>query len=337
MEVNTGPDGDVYAVDRDNFRVQRFTPAGTPVRAYGGTQGTGPGQLLSPVDVAVDSAGDVWIGDPSNNRISRFAADGTFKENYDHVGALPVRPVGLDFAPNGDLLIADISPGAYRVVRAGTSAVGPRPSPSPPPTPTPTPPATLPAPVLGKRVNAALVKGTVLIKLPAGTARASQAKGTGFVPLTQARQIPVGSLFDTRKGTVRLTTAVAKGTGTQSGEFTGGVFQVLQSRTGKSKGIAELRLKGSSFSRCKAGKRAVSSKRSKRSIRRLRGDAKGRFRTRGRYSAATVRGTVWTVTDRCDGTLTQVKRGTVSVRDRRLRRTITVRAGKSYLARAPRG
>jgi len=30
----------------------------------------------------------------------------------------------------------------------------------------------------------------------------------------------------------------------------------------------------------------------------------GRFRTRGRYSSATVRGTDWTVTDRCDGTLT---------------------------------
>ena len=54
----------------------------------------------------------------------------------------------------------------------------------------------------------------------------------------------------------------------------------------------------------------------------------------GRYSAATVRGTDWTVTDRCDGTLTTVRRGTVVVRDFRLRRTILLRAGKSYLARA---
>jgi hypothetical protein len=47
-----------------------------------------------------------------------------------------------------------------------------------------------------------------------------------------------------------------------------------------------------------------------------------------------VRGTVWTVADRCDGTLTTVKRGKVAVRDFRRRKTIVVRAGKRYLARA---
>ena len=60
------------------------------------------------------------------------------------------------------------------------------------------------------------------------------------------------------------------------------------------------------------------------------------FRTRGRHSAATVRGTVWITADRCDGTLTQVKRGRVAVRDLRRKRTITLTAGKSYLAQAPR-
>ena len=61
----------------------------------------------------------------------------------------------------------------------------------------------------------------------------------------------------------------------------------------------------------------------------------GVFAPRGRYSAATVRGTIWDTIDRCDGTLTKVKRGVVVVRDNRKRRNITVRAGKSYLARAP--
>jgi hypothetical protein len=40
--------------------------------------------------------------------------------------------------------------------------------------------------------------------------------------------------------------------------------------------------------------------------------------------------------DRCDGTLTTVKRGVVSVRDFKRKKTITVRAGHSYLARAQR-
>jgi hypothetical protein len=67
----------------------------------------------------------------------------------------------------------------------------------------------------------------------------------------------------------------------------------------------------------------------------MRSNASGRYRTRGRYSAATVRGTIWDTVDRCDGTLTKVTRGTVVVRDFRKRRNIVVRAGKSYLARAP--
>ena len=52
-------------------------------------------------------------------------------------------------------------------------------------------------------------------------------------------------------------------------------------------------------------------------------------------AAATVRGTIWTVADRCDGALTTVKRGRVAVRDLRRRRTIVLKAGKRYLARAP--
>jgi hypothetical protein len=66
----------------------------------------------------------------------------------------------------------------------------------------------------------------------------------------------------------------------------------------------------------------------------LRGNASGRFRSRGRRSSATVRGTTWDTIDRCDGTLTRVKKGRVLVRDFRLRRNILLRRGQSYLALA---
>ncbi len=69
---------------------------------------------------------------------------------------------------------------------------------------------------------------------------------------------------------------------------------------------------------------------------RLFGNGKGRFRTTGRHSAATVRGTIWLTEERCDGTLTRVTRGIVSVRDFARKKTISVRAGNSYLARATR-
>jgi hypothetical protein len=40
------------------------------------------------------------------------------------------------------------------------------------------------------------------------------------------------------------------------------------------------------------------------------------------------------VQDECDGTLTKVTRGTVQVRDLKRKKTIIVKAGHSYLARA---
>jgi hypothetical protein len=191
-------------------------------------------------------------------------------------------------------------------------------------------------PVLGKTVVVQPVSGKVFVSVPAGSAFASLAvpgiKGRRFVPLTAARQIPVGSILDTRKGTVSLASASTQPGKLFSGTFSAGVFAALQSRSG----LTTLPLKGSSFRACarRTGRRA-SAALSRRAIRRMRANASGRFRTSGRYSAATVRGTIWETIDRCDGTLTKVKRGTVVVRDFRKRRNITVRAGKSYLARAP--
>ena len=96
-------------------------------------------------------------------------------------------------------------------------------------------------------------------------------------------------------------------------------------------------LKGGNFNRCRTGRRgrsADAAQVSRRTIRRGRSNANGNFQSRGRHSSATVRGTIWITADRCDGTLTTVKRGRVAVRDFRRKRTVLVRAGKSYLARA---
>ena len=48
-----------------------------------------------------------------------------------------------------------------------------------------------------------------------------------------------------------------------------------------------------------------------------------------------MRGTKWLTVDRCDGTLTKVTRGRVAVRDFRRKKTVLVKRGKSYLAKAP--
>jgi hypothetical protein len=208
--------------------------------------------------------------------------------------------------------------------------------------------ADLPPPVLGRVANVEPVKGTVLVAVPVSAARSASVgeaiasqKGLKFVPLAEARQVPVGSFLDTRKGTVRLQAAATGAAKPYLGSFDGGLFQMRQSRKRSAKGLTDLVLKGGKFGACapqRRGRRGkgASTAVSKRRLRRLRANGTGRFRTRGRYSAATVRGTKWTVTDRCDGTLTQVSRGRVAVRDFRRKKTILLRAGKSYLARAKR-
>ena len=134
-------------------------------------------------------------------------------------------------------------------------------------------------------------------------------------------------------------TAAAGVKGRQRGTFRQGTFVVAQKRA-RRRAVTELRLSGGDFSACTAAAAGrvsaeAAAKRRKTAVRRLWGSARGRFRTRGRYSAAAVRGTSWLVVDRCDGTLTVVRRGVVRVTDFRRKRTITLRAGQRYLARAP--
>lgn len=141
--------------------------------------------------------------------------------------------------------------------------------------------------------------------------------------LGPGQQVPVGSTVDALKGRVTLAAA-----GSQSATFYAGVF-----RLGQGKGARPLTtLKLVEKLRCRGARKAnVAAKRKKR--RRLWGDGKGRFRTGGRYSSATVRGTKWLVEDRCSSTLTRVVRGRVRVRDFGKRKTVTVRAGRKYVAR----
>ena len=76
------------------------------------------------------------------------------------------------------------------------------------------------------------------------------------------------------------------------------------------------------------------SARKRRPSRQLFSSVHGRFRTRGRNSTATVRGTKWLTKDTCAGTLTRVMEGTVVVQDLRKHKKVVVKSGHQYLARA---
>jgi hypothetical protein len=190
----------------------------------------------------------------------------------------------------------------------------------PTPTPTPTP---QPTPVPNQTIVVAPATGTVLVKL----------KGQRtFAPLDVTKGIPNGSEVDVRKGRVTLTSVPRAGAPPETADFYGGIFVVNQKG-----GITDLKL-SERLTGCPKGQRARASVAQKRKVtkRRLWGNGKGSFRTTGRHSSATVRGTVWLVEDTCTTTLTRVRQGVVQVNDFVKKRKTLVKKGKRYTARAKR-
>jgi sugar lactone lactonase YvrE len=357
------PDGGFAITDDTGARVRRVAPDGTISTVAGTTAGFGgdggpatSAQLNRPLGLAVLASGDIIVADTANSRV-RLVDEDTPAPTL--TGTSPASPAAdnnprvLGSAPAGTAVALFTDPTcAGQSVAGGTAAdlAG-----AGIPVAVPTDSTTtfhavsidaggnrsacstssvtyvnavataLPPPVRGKLVNVVPVKGKVLVKVP----------GKGFVPLgSLGRQLPVGSTIDTTKGTVRLTSAKNAGGATQFGRFSRGVFKFTQT---KKNPLTTISMTGGGLNACSklppgGSAKVVAAKKRRRT---LFSDVKGRFRTRGRNSAATVRGTSWTMTDTCKGTITAVKTGRVEVRDFRLRKTKLVRAGHTYIALAP--
>jgi hypothetical protein len=172
-------------------------------------------------------------------------------------------------------------------------------------------------PVYNKTVVVKVVSGKVGIRLPGAKQD---------VDLQGEQGIPVGSTVDTLHGVVQLSSVPKPGAAAQTAKFYEGEFKV-----GQSAGVTELTL-AQPLASCRSGRARTAAAR-KPKKRHLWGDGKGAFRTKAKYSSATVRGTKWLVEDSCSGTLTRVARGTVTVRDQVRQKTIILKAGKSYRAR----
>jgi DNA-binding beta-propeller fold protein YncE len=264
----------------------------------------------------------------------RYSQVGASGPNY--TSQTPAQTVGSDFTTHGvgPVTVTGLVPNAlYHVRLVATNSAGTTlgqdltfttaaaPSPG--------------APTLGKTFNIQPVSGLVLIDI-----------NGHLVPLTELTQIPAGVAIDTLHGTLKLTTASGGGGGahdaaakTQTGEFRGAVFRLSQQTRGAGKGLVTVMLALSAFkgapsqSICKSHAGAAdATAASSRTIQLLHASAHGKFRTSGRYSAATVLGTIWTVAARCDGTLTHSIKDPVEVTDFIRHKTIILHAGQSYLA-----
>ena len=172
--------------------------------------------------------------------------------------------------------------------------------------------------------------------------------GTVYVDgslLAGGEQIPFGATVDDTHGTVVID--VVEGGVLDAMEFTGADFKLGQ----LADGVTVLTLEGGSYAAdcgspasvktvretaaAKPGPRPGARHRdAARTVRSLWGNGKGSFEVKGRYAAATVRGTVFHVVDRCDGTFVHVERGIVAVLDDRTGKTTLVVAGQSELVPA---
>ncbi len=361
--------GGFLIADTGNNRIRRVDADGTirtvagasSTAGFGGDGGPAGRALLNgPEGVAALADGSIAIADSTNDRVRLVGTDGTIR-TLAGTGTIGLSGDGGDpalaqlshpraVAQDGSrLLIAD---SFNHRVRAVTRVVTTRPTADPL---DPTPPPGISPPVLGRSVVAKPRAGRVLVRL-AGTDR--------FVPLESIANLPMGSELDTGDGSVVVFYATSPTGGRAKGIATGGRFVVQQppgydhgQRPGEMTlsgplygcgasqraqirdGARDARAAGA-LAAAAAGPRAHASGRAKHG-RRLKVRARGRIRTRGRYGAATVRGTRWTIIDRCDshprpGTLVVVSKGLVAVRSFALARTVLVPAGKRFLTPARR-
>ena len=178
-----------------------------------------------------------------------------------------------------------------------------------------------PPPTPGESANLTRTSGTVTFTLP---------RSVQEVDLRGSAQVPIGTQVDTTDGAAQVT--VARGATLDTSDFYAGEFTVEQPGP---RSLGVLRLDGGSFVDCVSSLRALAAK---KPARRLWGHGKGHFRTRGRFSSATVRGTKWLTEDLCDATRITVVEGTVLVHDFVRDVDVSVPAGHSYKAEAlPRG
>jgi sugar lactone lactonase YvrE len=137
-----GPDGAVYVADAGNNVVRRILAdgavedfagaAGSPGLGNGGRQAS---TFKSPDDLLFDRQGNLFVSDAAANQIRMIAADGTVSLIAgDPAGAAgdnieaPIqgssarfsRPMGLAWASDGALLVADSGNGSIRALRKDT-------------------------------------------------------------------------------------------------------------------------------------------------------------------------------------------------------------------------
>jgi hypothetical protein len=315
------PSGDVLVVDQGNHRVRRISH-GTIETVAGGASGFGgdlglatSAQFDSPTAVMPLTNGGFLVADGANDRIRRVTPLGVVFTIVGSDSGLsgdggPASQARIDapaaIVPTGD--------GGFFIADAGNNRVR-----------RVTDTGQLPAPSARRLIGVSPVNGDVRV-LPQG--------GKRYVTLREADVTPNASFVDAKPGRIAVTADQGGGT-LKTMNFYEGAFRMTQGKGAKP--VTDIRLSDPldgclSAKRLQPGKATIAAK--KRRSRHVWGNGHGRYRTKGRYASALVRGTIWRTTDVCSSTTVRVARGLVQVRDLVKKRTVFVKAGRSYTARA---
>jgi hypothetical protein len=195
-------------------------------------------------------------------------------------------------------------------------------------------------PQAGVSTVVTLIAGEVFVKLPKPKGSRALLQDSGFVPLKGVASLPVGTTVDARKGELALDSAAngyaptSKLQRRQRAQIRAGMFAIRQAK--KQRGAAAKKTISTDIALLTpAGAAAKCAKGpAKGIVRSLSMAVKGSYRALAGASTAIATNATFVTSDRCDGTLTEVGRGTVSISLKGRKKPVKVRAGHAYFAKA---
>jgi hypothetical protein len=182
------------------------------------------------------------------------------------------------------------------------------------------------------------LSGEVFVKLPAGRGFRQE---TGFIPLKGVAAIPIGSTVDARKGEIEVSSAANgfsprdRRAKRQQARIRAGMFAIRQKRAKRN--VAKKTAIGTDVALLSPPGTETQCRRSgpqKGVVRSVSMVAKGLYRAIGGATTSTAKNATFATTDRCDGTLTEVGKGRVSVKVKGRKKPVVVRGGAAYFAKA---
>ena len=119
IDVAVGPGGNVFVIawgndalgtaPRGPVRVEKYSPDGEFIAQWGST-GTGDGQFVHPLGIAVDAQGKVYVADGWNQCIQKFTSEGKFLVKWGSWGkgdGLFHCPLSITLDKVGDVYVLD--------------------------------------------------------------------------------------------------------------------------------------------------------------------------------------------------------------------------------------